>query len=292
MSTVLARELETELELELEDEFEMELGGAGSVQQEWELDTARPEYTVIGPRDDRVRVTNTTVIPFRHICKLEMIFTDPRTRAPRRFIGTGTLVAQSKVLTAAHCIFDRHRGLGYATSIRVIPGKNGPGGSRAEEPLGFAVSTRLNVPNAWRTAPNHRAAMPFDYGVITLDRPIGRRIGWWRRIGTVQDALLQRHRVNTSGYPGRAPVGQPGNGNFQYRVYDRVLRLAGAQRFEFQHDVMGGQSGSPIWVRWQQARKIIGIVTTHDDPLTAVVANTGVRITPAVLNEIRGWLTR
>jgi glutamyl endopeptidase len=288
MSTVLARDLETELEFELENEFELE---TSSAQQEWELDTASAEYNVIGARDDRVRVANTTAVPFRHICKLEMTFTDPRTRALRHFIGTGTLVAQSKVLTAAHCIFDRDHNFGYATSIRVIPGKNGPGRSRREEPLGFALSRRLDVAANWRTAPNGRAAMPFDYGVITLDRPLGRRVGWWRRIGHVHDALFKQNRVNTSGYPGSAPAGHPGNGNYQYRVYDRVVR-AMPQRLEYVHDVMGGQSGSPIWVRWQQARKIIGIVTTHDDPLTSVVANTGVRITPSVLNDIRGWLTR
>ena len=289
MSTVLTRDLETELELELEDEFEVEFGSSRA-RRGWDLDTGRAEYNVIGPRDDRVRVTNTTAIPFRHICKLEMTFTDPRTRTPQNFIGTGTLVAQSKVLTAAHCIYDQT--FGYATTVRVIPGKNGPGQTRREEPLGFALSSRLDVPAAYRTTADGWAAMPFDYGVITLDRPIGRRIGWWRRIGHVPDAFFQRNRVNTSGYPGSAPAGQPGNGNYQYRVYDRVVRVPTPQRIEFTHDVMGGQSGSAIWVRFQNARKIIGIVTTHDDPRTAPVANTGVRITPTVLNDIRSWLTR
>ena len=277
-----------EAELELEEELEEELFTPAR-ESEWELETRGAEYNVILPKDDRVRVRNTRVVPFRHICKLELTFTG----AAGLFIGTGTLVSPNKVLTAAHCIFDRHHGAGgwgYATSIRVIPGKNGPGGSRAEEPFGSARSRRLDVPAAWRTAPNHRAAMPHDYGVITLDRPIGRRIGWWRRIGHRPDAFLRRHRVNTSGYPGAGPPGQPAGGNYQYRVYDRVV-TALPDRLEFTHDVMGGQSGSPIWVRWQNFRKIVGIVTTEDDPLTAVTANTGVRITPANLADIRRWLT-
>jgi V8-like Glu-specific endopeptidase len=297
----MARELEYELTGELEQELEgeseavteMEAAGAGreweleagAAQSEWELVTAGPEYTVILPRDDRVLTRNTTAIPFRYICKLEMVFLDPKTRTPRNFIGTGTLVAPGKVLTAAHCIFDREHNFGYARSIRVIPGKNGPGRTRGEEPFGFALSRRFDVPAAWRTATDNRAAMPFDYGVITLDRPIGRRVGWWRRIGHKPDAFLQRYRVNTAGYPGDK------GGNHLYRVYDRVVRVY-PQRFEFVLDVMGGQSGSPIWVRWQQYRKIVGIVTTHDDPLTAVVANTGVRITPTILANIRRWLTR
>jgi glutamyl endopeptidase len=295
----LADELEYELEAEynalgevgapqVESEWELELGIAPA-EAEWELDTEGPEYTVIPARDDRVLVRNTRDIPFRYICKLEMVFIDPRTNTPQNFLGTGTLVAQSKVLTAAHCIFDREHGFGYAQRIRVIPGKNGAGRTRQEEPFGFAMSRRLNVPDAWRTTPRtrdgNRAAMSADYGVITLDRPIGRQAGWWRRIAHKPDAFIQRHRVNTAGYPGDK------GGNQQYRVYDRVVRVF-PQRLEFVHDVMGGQSGSAIWVRWQTFRSIVGIVTTHDDPLTAVVANTGVRITPSVLADIRRWLTR
>jgi glutamyl endopeptidase len=275
-------EYELENENELEGEWEVE---ASQAQSEWELDTHRAEYTIIPTRDDRVHVTSTTAIPFRYICKLEMVFVDPRTRAARNFIGTGTLVAPSKVLTAAHCIFDRHNGYGYAQRIRVIPGKNGPGINSRTEPLGSALSSRMDVSARWRSAPNHQAAMPYDYGVITLNRPIGQRIGWWRRIAYKPDRLLRSVRVNTSGYPGDK------GGNHQYRVYDRVVTVF-PQRLEYLHDIMGGQSGSPIWVRWKDFRTIVGIVTTHDDPLTRVVANTGTRITPSVLADIRRWLTR
>jgi glutamyl endopeptidase len=268
----------SQLELELEEEALAQANGRPS---EWELVTAGPEYTIVGPADDRVRVTNTRVEPFRHICKLEMSFRDPRTRSIKRFIGTGTLVAPAKVLTAAHCVFDRDHGFGYATSIRVIPGKNG-----TSEPFGSARSRRLDVPANWRTASGGRAAMPFDYAVITLDSPIGSRrgLGWWRRIGAKPDAFLRRYRINTAGYPGDK------GGNTQWRVYDRVVTVR-PDRLEYVLDIMGGQSGSPMWVRWRQYRKIVAIVTTHDDPLTAVVANTGVRITPRVLRDIRRWLT-
>ena len=289
-------ELEFELESELETEAEaraerrssdLQRGSArqrSSATSESELFTQGAEYDVLGARDDRVRVTNTRVPPFSYICKLEMVFIDSRSRLPRNFIGTGTLVSPSKILTAAHCLFDREHSYGYAQRVRVIPGKNGPGRTRREEPFGFAWSRRLDVPATWRTAANQRTAMSFDYGVITLDRPIGRRLGWWRRIAHKPDALLQRNRLNTSGYPGDR------GGNHQYRVYDRVVRVH-PDRLEYFHDIMGGQSGSPIWVRWQDYRTIVGIVTTHDDPLTAVRANTGVRITPPILANIRRWLT-
>lgn len=259
--------------------LEYELMAPPTRESEWELNTSGAEYTIIPTRDDRRLVTDTRAVPFRHICCLELSFSG----ASGLFIGTGTLVAPNKVLTAAHCMFDRDHGWGYATSIRVIPGKNGPGRTRREEPYGFTLSARLDVPPAWRTAANARAAMPHDYGVITLRQPIGRKAGWFTRIGHRPDEFLRRYRTNLSGYP------VDKGGNTQWRVYDRMVTV-NPDTIEFTHDIMGGHSGSAIWVRWQNARKIVGIVTTHDDPLTATVANTGVRINPTNLADIRRWI--
>jgi V8-like Glu-specific endopeptidase len=266
-------------------EYERELEAVPGRRRDWELFAAGAEYTVLGPSDDRVRVANTRVEPFRHVCKLEMVFRDPADGSLKNFIGTGTLVGPSKVLTAAHCIYDRDHGFGYAQSIRVIPGKNGAGRSSGAEPFGFALSRRLDVPAGWRTAATAAAARLVDYGVITVDRPIGRRsgLGWWRRIGHRPDAMLTTYRVNTSGYPGDK------GGDQQWRVYDRVVRAL-TQRLEYVHDTFGGQSGSPIWIRWQQYRTIVGIHTNGD--FTASGVNSGTRIIPAVLADIRRWLTR
>ena len=240
-----------------------------------------PEYTIIGT-DDRVLVTNTRVAPFRYICKLEMVFLDPVSGAPQNFLATGLLVGSNKVLTAAHCVFDRHGGAGFAQRIRIIPGKNGPSQSSMAEPFGSALAISLDVPTSWKTLANDRAAMAYDYAVITLDQPLGSSVGILQSISVPSDGFLSGNLLHTSGYPGDM------GGNNQYRVFNRSVRLF-PQRFEYLHDIMGGQSGSPIWVRWEETRTIVGIVTTHDDPLTAVVANTGVRITSSVLADLRRW---
>ncbi len=232
------------------------------------------DYQIIG-RDDRVRVRNTRRVPFRRICKLE-------------FQGgggcTGTLIASNKVLTAGHCLYRRSSGRAR-TRVRVVPGKSGPGRSRRAEPFGHAWMRRFDMRPEYRTARSYWAAAPFDYAVITLDRPIGRRTGWFRRIRVLPAARLVRLRLNTSGYPGDR------GGHHQYLAYDRVVRARGPF-VEYLHDTMPGQSGSAVWVRWRNQRAIVAIHKRQDDPRTPPVANLGVRVTPTVLRDIRRWVSR
>lgn len=222
-------------------------------------------------RDTRKRIVNTTKVPFRYICKLEI------KRGARNYVGTGTLVGANKVLTAAHCIT---QGGTTANSVRVIPGKRDSGKSRRSEPFGSVMARRFHYPPQYRTPGD-----AYDYCVITLASPIGNRAGWWRSIAAWSDQRVRSRKANTAGFP----VDRHRAGDHMYWTYNSFASVRGA-RMEYFHDTYGGQSGSPIWIRWRSNRTIVGIHSDRDDSATPVAANIGVHITPQILAEIRRWI--
>src|SRR5918912_3129628 len=78
---------------------------------------APPFESVIGPTDDRVRILDTELAPWRMICALRM-----RGPTGAGAIGTGWFIGPRTVLTAGHCVFSNHFFGGWASSIEVIPG--------------------------------------------------------------------------------------------------------------------------------------------------------------------------
>jgi V8-like Glu-specific endopeptidase len=265
-----------------------------ALEAELEAELRATEYEVVGPVDDRRRISaNITRVPFRHICRIEMSLPDSNGNWVG-WIGSGTLVGPNKILTAAHNLFDRQYNV-HARNLRIVPAKNGPGTGARQEPYGAVGAARLNVPTAYRAAASSPATVQAnDYGVVTLDRQIHIRrprhaslgtepLGWWRRLRAPSDQLLRSLQVNTAGYPG-----DRGGGNYQYFDYDRVAGATG-DLLRYVNDTFRGQSGSPVWVMWQGYHALIAVHTSGFRP-PQPPQNSGVRLNTTNLNLIRSWL--
>lgn len=258
---------EEDLELDLEDDLEYEVDYfEPDLEDMYEADVAyESEPEVIGP-DTRKLIRDTTKIPFRFICHMSDGC-------------TGTLVKPNKVLTVAHCVYSRGTKKATWKGDWVTPGRNGKGSAKRNQPYGRAKVVRADFPAAYRTAKTYNDAWPHDYAVLTLDRALRVPGGSWSRLRVIAPKTLLKVKVNTAGYPGTAQR--------QYWTYNRIVNISGA-RMRHVLDTKPGQSGSPIWLRWQNTRSIVGL---HKAGFTgSPQQNRGVIFTPGNLANINRWI--
>ena len=227
------------------------------------LTTAHPpEYlqpeSVCG-RDDRVRISPATAVPWRWICQLIITMgSGGQSRCTGWFIGPRT------VMTAGHCVFS---GGAWARSIEVIPGLDG-----ASRPFGSQVSTSFRSVTGWtnNSDPN------YDYGAIILPNGnLGNTVGYFG-FAALSDASLQNLLVNNSGYPGDKPFGT------QWFNAGRITNVT-ARKLYYMLDTAGGQSGSPTWRYLNGQRHAVGVHAYGGCP------NSSTRIVQAVFNNMLAW---
>lgn len=230
--------------------------------------------SVIGPTDDRVRILDTDLAPWRMICALRMTG-----RNGSGAIGTGWLVGPRTVITAGHCVYSTQFFGGWASSIEVIPGCNG-----METPFGSVTSSRFSSVDLWV----EKEEPDFDIGCIHLDQPIGDEVGWFA-VGSSPADELPGFMVNISGYPA-----DRGGGNEQYFHANRILRVS-ERRIFYDVDTFGGQSGAPVWIHKAEDAPplVVGIHAygVGGTPSSfGIEANSAPRIIPEVLDRIQGWI--
>lgn len=247
---------------------------------------SKPE-NVIGV-DNRALVTNTSDVPWRCICHLEVEFESGPVG-----LGTGFFISADLIITAAHVLVDRRGPQGWGTPrlarrVRVIPGRNG-----TVAPYGYFVCDQFRIPPPWmdRKVPEKVAAR-HDYAAIVVppdlkvqNENFGKRMGYFG-LRAFADAELSAARllfINNAGYPYEA---EKPYGTLWYNA-GRVGRIDDAF-VEYLVDTEGGQSGSPVYFYDDAAaqRYVIAIHTTGD------FVNRGLRITPEIFAVMKGWTGR
>ncbi|MGX7245468.1 Ig-like domain-containing protein [Enterococcus quebecensis] len=187
--------------------------------------------TIIGS-DDRLQITDTTKAPYQSSV---FIATDGG-------LGSGAVIGKNSVLTAAHVV-NKFRNNPDKDSIYVIPGRNG-----ATLPYGKFKIKEVFIPQSYIDQPNPDS----DIAVITLEQNNGKSIGDLvaPMPFVLTDKVNKGDAVTTSGYPGDKTWGT------LWAAFGHVVGET-KTRINFDMDVMGGQSGSPIYNNQQQ---IIGVV--------------------------------
>lgn len=230
-------------------------------------ETAQIIEVIIGT-DDRVRITQTQKIPWRYYCALKIYM--PGNKVYR---GTGFFISKRAVVTAGHCVY-MHDPVNpskssWAQKIEVSPARNG-----TVEPFGKVTATTFRSTVGW--VQGKKAAS--DYGCILL--PPGsfssQQLGSFG-FGVFPTATLLAQRAVLAGYPGDKPFAELwGMG--------RQIKTVTADQLIYDIDTMGGQSGAPVYIKYQGKRYVVGI---HN--YGASSGNSATRITKPVFDNLKKW---
>jgi glutamyl endopeptidase len=242
-------------------------------------DAPPPAFESIIGTDERIRILDTDLPPWRMICALRM-----RGPSGGAAIGTGWFIGPKTVLTAGHCVFSNHFFGGWAASVEVIPGLVGPGNDPSLRPAGSVTSDRLSSVDRWI----EHEDPDFDVGCIHLNEPKGEEVGWFALAALPPDELTG-YRVNVSGYPG-----DRGAGFEQYHAANRVLSVTDRRLF-YEVDTYGGQSGAPVWIHKDPSAPPLAVgihaYGTGGTPAAlGITANSAPRILPEVLEKLKEWV--
>ena len=221
--------------------------------------------TVHGP-DDRVKIANTTILPWRMNASLLITARDGS-----MWIGTGWFIGPHTLMTAGHVVFIKNSGVpgrdGWVRSIQVMPGRNG-----AALPFGSVTSSNFRSVTGW----TNNGDQNFDYGAIIIPTNLGNTVGWYG-FGVYSDADLLAASGNISGYPGDKPAGT--------QWYDfRGIASVTSRKVFYDIDSAGGQSGSAVYRIISGGRFGIAI-----HAYGGTTTNSGTRIITEVFNNMVAW---
>ena len=206
--------------------------------------SAKPE-NVIGV-DNRVVITDTSMTPWRCICHLEVEYE----RGPVGF-GTGFLVSEHAVITAAHVLVDRSRD-GWAIRAMRVGCASSPAATGRSRRTAISSRKSGTYPRLGRTERQpeqgdrfrlRRHPCPDDKELDVWKEEYARRLGYFglkalRGCGHGNSLLF----VNNAGYPHEADKPY---GTLWYNA-GRVSKVDDAF-VEYLVDTEGGQSGSPVY---------------------------------------------
>ncbi len=221
-------------------------------------------HSIIG-RDDRIRVTDTTLYPYRAIVHLVIQFNGQEV-----YGCTGALISKDTVFTAGHCVYNKKLG-GWAKNVIVTPGRNGN-----QAPYLPYSWTKLYSVSGWTDDRDSE----FDYGAIKLNGSPGDYTGW-----------LGYRTTNVESPKGLLAVvpGYPCDkvGNEKYTMWTDYGPIEGTspRMLTYRMDTYGCQSGAPVYHEYSRT----GVTIIATDTVGSSSLNSGNRVTDDVFNNLKKW---
>lgn len=219
------------------------------------IKTSIAEAVIIG-RDDRSKVTDTTIDPYSGICYIEAKMPDGKTLGGTAWLSCYKYT--NVAVTAAHCVYNDEHG-GLAKSVTVYPGRKG-----SYKPYDSAKSEEIYVSEDWESGTSES-----DFAVLELDSFFD---DCYHFDIEDRDKYLDK-KIRIAGFP------------LETKSQQRKLQMYKDNGFvdDYDDDLLyysldteSGQSGSPIIVKKNGEYVVVGMNVGHDDDETQ---NIGIRIT-------------
>ena len=256
----------------------------------------RPEIECLESRIIRAltQVTDTSSFPWRAVVDVEGRYPDGW-----GFTGSGTVIENNHVLTAAHLLYRRRaRRLGLERhGVRRAQRRLQLYATANAKPGGLTIySAFKNHEDNYNRDGNHYSEEG-DMGLIALSTNLGDSTGTFG-YASRSESFLQGQQLYSAGYPGES---YDGNHLYQTSGYiDGTTSEAGWSLLEWDNYswndshgfslFIGGQSGSPIYFKdSSNNRYVVGIF------VSALEDNTwghAFQITSDVFSNIQDWISR
>lgn len=184
--------------------------------------------------------------------------------------GSGVLVGPNDLLTAVHVALDT-TGAFPGGEVRFA------GGAITARMVNVAY---MDVPSLWESETEISLTdIRYDLALVTLDRPIGKTLGWMEI-----DAVERPAVVQVAGYPGGLWDGQTLTTDSVVPIYDDgrgLMQFASPTVYQ-------GSSGGPVYeIEADGASELLGLVSALSlDDATAYAS----LISPATRRVIEGWI--
>lgn len=232
------------------------------------------------PAPTKNKVANTFAVPFRWIAKISV-----RKDGKYDQGGTGVLISDRHVLTAAHVVYDVVQNPAhYDLSVTIaLDGSNDLGT--------YSSFKKPDIPTKYDPA-----TLDYDYAIITLSHPIagkrfaqlrGNKLCFWGSsecgAGTTAIPVDPGELVLQTAYTAGYPRNKGGN---QIWSFSGLLASVPEQSplMVYTGETTEGQSGSPIWILQVGKYNMVGIVVARGN------VNKIVRMTWDVVEQVNDWM--
>lgn len=199
----------------------------------------------------------------------------------KRFNGTGFIIGDNMIVTAAHCLYNEN---GFATDITIKLVDPDTGSTSVVYPI------EVHIPKEYTNSLNHDN----DYALMVVDKDLSKYGSF--SLGVLADDVTSTDKIPlfTTGYPGEVNnqntngVQYTGTG-YLYSVSDHILTM--------NNYISTGNSGGPVYVKtnyrfgadttWSTSTTVVGICVGSNKSIidySDIDAYTkACRITPALL---------